>query len=482
MKALKRIISLCLMLVMLAGLVLTGHGVSSSSDEAGIFRGDVSGDGRINVGDVSIIYAHAKKTKFITDAHKFACADYNGDGRVNVGDAGAVYAVVKGGSKPIIKSVSISVWTGMNDQRNADSWLQQREAAFQKAHPEYKITWENGECHEGDAAHMITADPKAAADVYVFANDQIGTLVNVGAMTALTGKYLKQVQEDNAQTLVNTVTYTDGSVYGFPLTNNTWFMYYNKEIFSAEDVKSLDTMLTKGVVAFPWETGWYSGSFFLANGGTLFGDKGIDASAGIQFGPDNGGYEAALKMVQLAANPNMLNDISGDGYFGLCDGSVGAYFSGSWDYYGLYEALGHKLGAVQLPMVEIGGRQKQMKSFAGSKGVAVNPHADEPALAMEFAAFLATPESQKLRYQDNGTIPAAAALAQDPDIQNDLVALAEINTMTNAAVVQPSIPEMSNYWTPVGNFGSQITNGQINEDNYKEMVGQLMKDLNAVGI
>lgn len=386
-----------------------------------------------------------------------------------------------GGDTSDVTDVTLKVWGPSEDQAEG-GWLLAMEEQFAAAHPEYNITWENAVCAEGDAGSLVTADPAAAGDVYMFANDQLGALIQAGAISKLGGDYEAQVKNDNSQTLINTVTYTDGYIYGFPMTNNTWFMYYNKDVFSEEDVKSLDTMLTKGVVAFSWGVGWYNGAFFFANGGKLFGDQGVDASAGVQFGADNGGYEAALKMVQLAANPNFKDDVDNLGNTGLKTGDVGAYFSGSWEYAGLYEALGDKLGAVQLPTVEIGGEQKQMMSFAGSKAVGVNPNASNPKAATQFAAFLASVDAQKARYEMRGITPAASILAEDEDIKANIVAAAEINTMTNCSVVQPVIPEMSQYWTPMGTFGGLISNGEVNESNYKEQVDQLMDSLNNAGL
>ena len=380
-----------------------------------------------------------------------------------------------------VTNVTLKVWGPSEDQAEG-GWLIAMEEKFAAEHPELKITWENAVCSEGDAGSLVTADPSAAGDVYMFANDQLGTLVNAGAISRLGGAYLEQVTTDNSATLVNTVTHTDGNVYGFPVTNNTWFMYYNKDVYTEEDVKSLDTMLTKGTVAFPWGIGWYGGTFFFANGGKLFGDNGVDASAGIQFGADNGGYEAALKMVQLAANPNFKDDVDGLGIAGLKTGEIAATFSGSWDAAGLREALGDKLGAVQLPMVEIGGEQKQMMSFAGSKAVGVNPHSSNVGVATQFAAFLASVDAQKARYEMRGVIPAASVLAEDEAVKADIVAVAEINTMSNTAVVQSSIPEMNQYWTPIGTFGGLISNGEVNESNYKEQVDQMMDSLNNSGL
>jgi arabinogalactan oligomer/maltooligosaccharide transport system substrate-binding protein len=385
----------------------------------------------------------------------------------------------KGGTE--ITEVTLKVWGPSEDQAEG-GWLLKMEEEFAAAHPEYKITWENSVCSEADAGSLVTADPAAAGDVYMFANDQLGTLINANAISKLGGDFEAQVKNDNSQTLVNTVTYTDGKIYGFPMTNNCWFMYYNKDVFSEEDVKSLDTMLTKGVVAFPWGNGWYNGTFFFANGGTMFGEQGIDGAAGIQFGKDNGGYEAALKMVQLAANENFKDDVDNLGMTGLMTGDVDAYFSGSWHYADLYAALGEKLGAVQLPTVEIGGAQKQMKAFAGSKAVGVNPNASNPKAATQFAAFLASEAAQKARYEMRGVIPAAKNLANDESVKSNMVAVAEINTMTNTSVGQPTIPEMGQFWTPAGNFGGLISNGEVNESNYKEQVDQMMGALNNTGL
>ena len=380
-----------------------------------------------------------------------------------------------------VTEVTLKVW-GPDLDLVEGGWLSAMEAKFAEAHPEYKITWVNEVCNEGDAGTMVSTDPSAAADVYMFANDQLGGLVKANAISRLGGDFEAQVKNDNSQTLVNTVTHTDGNIYGFPVTNNTWFMYYNKDVFTEEDVKSLDTMLTKGTVAFDWGNGWYSGCFFFANGGKCFGDTGADAAAGIQFGADNGGYEAALKMVQLAANPNMLDGGNNMGYAGLLDGTVDAYFSGSWDYADLYAALGDKLGAVQPPMVEIGGQQKQIMSFAGSKAVGVNPNAKNLPAATKFAAFLASVEAQKARYEMRGVIPAASVLANDESVKTNVVAVAEINTMVNAAVAQSAIPEMGRFWTPVGSFGGLVNTGAVDESNYKEQVEQMMEALNATGL
>ena len=379
------------------------------------------------------------------------------------------------------EAVTLKVWAPQEDQVDETSWLNVMLKAFEAAHPEYTITWDLGVCGEGDAGNTIKADPAAAADVFLFANDQLGTLIEAGALSKLGGSYLEQVKNDVSATYVNTVTHTDGGVYGFPVAPNTWYMYYNKDIFSAEDIKSLDTMLSKGVVAFAMTTGWYGGTFFMGNGGTLFGEQGVDGAAGIQFGGANG-EAAALYMVELTKNANFRNDKDGLGNSGLKDGSVGAYFSGSWEYAGLYEALGDKLGAAPLPTANIGGKDVQMKSFAGSKAVGVNPNAKNQKAAMELAAFLASADAQLKRFELRGITPAASALAESDAVKASIVALAENLTMAGTSVAQPSIPEMSNFWGPMETFGAAVVNGEVTADNVAEKVAAFVDSLNGSGL
>lgn len=60
-----------------------------------VVKGDVSGDARINMGDVSKLYAHIKGTNILTGDALFM-ADISGDRRINMGDVSKLYAHIKG--------------------------------------------------------------------------------------------------------------------------------------------------------------------------------------------------------------------------------------------------------------------------------------------------------------------------------------------------------------------------------------------------
>ena len=376
------------------------------------------------------------------------------------------------------ETITLKVWAPQEDQGDDTKWLNQMLKKFEEAHPEYQITWDLGVCGEGDAKSLVATDPAAAGDVFMFANDQIGALVEAGALSQLGGDYLSFVQNNYNSTYVNTMT-LNGKVYGFPMTCNTWFMYYNKDLVSDEDIKSLESLLAKGTVAFPMTTAWCNGAFFLGNGGTLYGEGGNDEAAGIQFGGENG-YAAALKMVELMENPNFINDADGKGQSGLKDGSIVAYFTGSWEYAALYEVLGDKLGAAQLPTFNVDGKDVSMKSLAGSKAIGVNPNCKNQKAAMELAMFLASEEAQLARFNIRGITPALTALANNEAVKASICAQAEMAVIANTSAIQPGFPGMDQYfWSSMGTWGENINTGAITKDNYKEMVDTLMKSLNG---
>ena len=383
-----------------------------------------------------------------------------------------------------VQDVTLKVWAPQVDQTDEEGkigWLNEMLPLFEEAHPEYNITWDVGVCGEGDAGTLVKNDPAAAADVFFYANDQMGTLIEAGALAKLGGSYLDTVKANFSQIHVDLLTYTDGEVYGFPTSPNTWFMWYNKDVFTEEDITNIGTMLEKGVVSFPMDNSWYTGSFFFGVGGTVFGPLGNDAAAGIDFGSDLC-VAATGYMADMAKNPNFVNDVDGAGVAGMKEGTIHAMFSGDWDKPALEESLGDKLGCAVLPKFTIDGTDYQMKSFAGNKAVGVNPNASNPKAAMELAAFLTSPEALLRRYELSGYTPAATACTEADVIKANETVLVLNDQLANCAIVQPVIAEMSAFWDPVKNFGLNILNGSITADNAKENLDKTMELLNSTGL
>ena len=382
---------------------------------------------------------------------------------------------------PEAEAITLTVWGPQAELgENNDGWLPTLCEAFDEAHPEWDITFNYEVCGEGDAGTKVTQDPTVAGDIYFFANDQLGTLIQANAIARLGGDVEAQVKADNSEGIVNSVS-VDGALYGVPFTTNTWFMFYDKSVFTEEDVKSLDTMLEKGKVAFPLTTGWYFGSFYVANGGTFFGD-GTDASKGIDFAGDKG-VAVTKYLVELSKNANFVNDADGAGMAGLRDGSVSAYFSGTWDTANVKEALGENWAATVAPTYTLDGEAKQIAPFGGSKAIAVNPNSANPKAASLLAAYLATPEAQLAHYEFNGTAPVSTKLlTENETIMADLSCAAAVDTVANVAVTQPSIPEMNSYWGAAESMAKAIINGEVTADNAEAKTAEFNTALNESGL
>lgn len=371
-------------------------------------------------------------------------------------------------------TATITVWGPQEDQSEDNgNWLKTECEAFAAEHPEWNLTFEYGVCSEGDAKTNVGTDPTAAADVYMFANDQIPDLLAANGIAELGGSTVDQIKSQNSETMVNTVTY-DGGVYGVPFTSNTWFMYYDKSVFTEDDVKNLDTMLEKGVVSFPLSNSWYIASFYVANGCTLFGADGTDEAAGFDFSGDKAAAVTDY-LVDLAANPNFKNDAEGSGIAGLADGSVNAIFSGSWDYDNVKEALGDNMGIAAAPTFTIDGKEAQMKAFAGSKAIGVNPNAEYPQVAVALAAYLGSADAQKAHLEMRNILPTDGSV----DVSGNELAEAVAVVLDKASTVQPLVSTMGQYWTPAQTMGEELVNGSVTHDNAAEKTEAMNEAMNT---
>lgn len=372
-------------------------------------------------------------------------------------------------------TATITVW-GPSEEQSEEygKWLQTSCEAFNALHPNWDITFNYGVCAEGDAKVTVTQDVEAAADVYMYANDHLPELVAANAIAELGGDTAKYVQETNSQAIVDSVSY-QGAIYGVPYTTNTWFMYYDTSAFTPEEANSLDAMMAKAKIAFPLTNSWYFASFFVANGGTMFGD-GTDEAAGIDFGGDKA--TAVTKyLVDMVANPNFIDDASGSGMAGLRDGSVKAIFSGSWDANAVKEALGENFGAKELPTITIDGEEKQLMSFAGSKAYGVNPNSKNQQIAVELAKYLGSAECQQTRYDLRSVVPCNTELVSK--ITEDPLVEAQNATFDKTSIIQPFVPAMGKYWDPSVAFANALINKDVTKENASVKVEEYNAAVNA---
>lgn len=385
-----------------------------------------------------------------------------------------------GSGQNAVEKVRLMVWSPSEDQsQSSGQWLQTSCEAFAEKHPEWDITFVYGVADEATAAAAVAQDPEASADVFLYANDTLTIMTDANALAKLGGKYADEVKATNSEALIESLT-LDGYLYGVPFTTNTWYMFYDKRVFSEEDVKNLDTMLEKGVVSFPFTNSWYLPAFYFGNGCTLFGD-GTQEELGADFGGENA-VEVTEYLLDLVQNPNFRIDQDGSGIAGLRDGSISAMFSGSWDAAAVREILGENMGVAALPTYTLNGEEKQMYAYAGSKAIGVNTSTKYMVPAVELAVYLGSAEAQQLHYELRSVIPCNTELNADPAIADDPVVQAQNDTFDRTSILQPFVSAMNNCWTPVENMGKAIRNGNVTKENAAEQTQAMNDAMNSDGI
>lgn len=379
-----------------------------------------------------------------------------------------------------VEKVRLMVWSPSEDQsKDSGEWLQTCCEQFAEEHPEYDITFVYGIADEATAAGSVAQDPDASADVFMFANDTLTTLTDASALVKYGGIYEEEIKNTNSQEILDSLT-MDGHIYGVPFTTNTWYMFYDKSVFSEEDIKNLDTMLEKGVVSFPFTNSWYLPAFYLGNGCTLFGD-GTDESAGVDFAGQKA-EDVTNYLIDLMDNPNFVVDADGSGIAGLRDGSINAMFTGSWDAAAIKEILGDNMGVASLPTYTLNGKEVQMLAYAGSKAIGVNTASEYMVPAVQLAIYLGSAEAQQLHYDLRNVVPCNTELLASDTIGSDMLVSAQNDTFDNTSVLQPFVSGMNNCWTPVENMGKGIRNGSVTHENAAEQTQAMNDAMNSDGI
>ncbi len=377
------------------------------------------------------------------------------------------------------EAVTLKVWSPSEDQDpEYGEWLVTMCNQFNELHPEWDITFEYGVCSESEAKKLVPQDIDAAADVFLYGSTGIENLCQANCLAEWGGTYKDTVMANYPEALVNCLVYDEG-LYGIPITTDTYFMYYDKSVFSEEDVKSLDVMLEKGTVGFPLANGYYLAAFYLGNGCTFFGADGKDRAAGIDLGGDKG-VAVTNCLVDLVANENFIVTEPSDAIAMMREGNCDAYVCGTWQAAQTQEVLGDNYGVAILPSVKVDGVDTQIRPFTSAKAVGVKSTTAYPEVAMNLAMYLAGYDAQKAHYEMRGYVPCENTLVSE--VQDDVICKVDSATVNDIAVSRACFTEMSYYWSPAESMGMELRDGQVTHDNAAEKTEAFDTAANTSGV
>lgn len=376
--------------------------------------------------------------------------------------------------------VALKVWCPQNQVDTGI--MEQQQKAFADAHPEWNITWTTEIVGEDNAKTEVLKDVDAAADVFLFASDQLIELVDAGAIAQLGGEAEKMVKETIAESVRATAMIGD-KTYAIPFTHNTFFMFYDKTIMDESDVTSLEKIMAKqtadNVYNFYFESsgGWKLGAYYYGAGLTVFGPEGNDLEAGVNWNNATG-VAVTNYLIDLINNPKCAYDgeIAVTELVG--DHRLGVWFDGAWNYNNYKDVLGDDLGMGVIPTFNPDGNDYQLKSFYSSKCIGVNAHSKNMAAAVAFATFLGNEENQTLRYEKSAQIPANIKASQTEAVTSDPLAVVIVKESNEASVMQPVHSVFSSrYWTYAGAIPTEIRSGVLNKDNVQEKLDAFVKSM-----
>ncbi len=373
--------------------------------------------------------------------------------------------------------VELTVWGGEEDEALLTRIIEDFQTEY-KGQANFHITFTAQS--ESNCKDVLMGDLEAGADVFAFADDQLNTLVAAGALEPV--ENADRIKSENLPGAVEAAS-VGSTLYAYPLTaDNGYFLYYNKQFFNQEDIKTFDRMLQIAEengkkITMDWSSAWYVYSFF--------GNTGLEVglnSDGItnfctwnQTEGDIKGEDVANAMLSIAESPAFLNTVEEGFLEGVQDGSVIAGVSGVWNAVAMEEAWGADYGASKLPTYTCAERQIQMASFSGYKLIGVNAYSEHHTWAVRLAEWISNEKNQQLRFEMRGQGPANTKAAESADVQ-DSPAITALLEQSEFSCLQRI---GGNFWDPVSAFALNMAAGNPEEKGLQEQLDSMVEGITA---
>jgi multiple sugar transport system substrate-binding protein len=276
-----------------------------------------------------------------------------------------------------------------------------------------------------------------------------------------------------------------GHYYGLPQNTNTQVLLWNKAMFEAagltEPPKTMEefadvacSLSDKANEVYGYAEGgtyfWAPAPVFYAMGGKVV-DENITTSTGYINGPESVAAFTMLKDLydKGCLSPNLLGGgIATDA--GHAEGKYAMIIDGPWMvdiYKGNYPDF-----QVNFALVPA-GPQGTTSSVVGGEDLVVMDGSANKEAAMQWAAFLLSPEAQKMM-AEVGVMPTLASLAGDPAMPAYFGIFQEQLKTAQARVPHPKWSDMDN---AINNAYQRILRG---EQTVQEALDQAAQEINAL--
>ncbi|MGN0167618.1 MAG: extracellular solute-binding protein [Acetatifactor sp.] len=333
---------------------------------------------------------------------------------------------------------------------------------------------------DSDTKDNLLEDIHNGADVFPMPDDQLYGMIAAGALSPVINA--DTVRSENLEEAIDAASY-NGTLYAYPYSaDNGYFLYYDKNYFTEDDVKTLDRILEVAAEAgkkftMEFDSGWYLYSFF---GGT-----------GLEFGINDDGVtnycnwnstENAIKgvdvteaLLSIASHPGFLSAPNDEFADGIRSGEVIAGIGGVWNAVQVKAVWGDDYGACKLPTYTCAGKQVQMSSFTGYKMMGVNAYSKQTEWAHKLAEWLTNEENQALRFVERSQGPSNKNAASS-DAVSKVPAIAAVIDQSQYGTLQRV---GNSFWNACSSYAKVLIDGNPNNIPLQELVDTLTNGIAA---
>jgi len=353
-------------------------------------------------------------------------------------------------------TITLVVWESLGG--SAD-FVVEAGRRFTELHPHITIQFVNVEI--GGAASQMALDGPAGVgpDLFVAPHDALGELVVGGHIMPTSNPTM--IRNRILASAATAVTF-NGIMYGYPISAETYALFYNRDLISSAEVpRTFEDLITWSTAfnaanpgrhgfMFDVNTAYYTIIFTTAGGNRLFGPSGTDRhNSNINSPASVRGMEffQRLRREILDVPAGDMDTAFADAAFS--SGHAAMHLTGPWNIMPFVNA-GVNFGVTTIPSLP--GETSPPASFAGTRVMFVSAFSRNTEAAQMFGQFVTSPEMQQLRFDITGAIPSIPMHIDSPFFPGFLAQL-------EYAFPMPSIPEMTQFWGAMGAASINIWNG-----------------------
>jgi len=380
--------------------------------------------------------------------------------------------------------VTIQYWHTHSDPETAQ--LDKVIAAFEAANPGIKVETTRYAYNDYKTALLTAISSGDVPDVARLDIAWVSEFADQGALVQLDGTLpdFDNIIKDTYPGPLSTNLWKD-HYYGLPLDTNTQVLLWNKSDFEAAGLKAPPATMEEFAAdackltdaakkQYGYAEGgtyfWAPAPVFYAMGGKVTDEK-ITTATGYVNGPESMAAFTMLKDLydKGCLSPNLLGGgIATDA--GHAEGTYAMIIDGPW----MVDIYKNNYPDFQVNFAPIPtGPQGTTSSVVGGEDVVVLEGSKNQEAAMKWAAYLLSPEAQKMM-AEVGQMPTLASLAGDPAMPSYFAVFQEQLKTAQARVPHPKWGDMDN---AINNAYQRMLKG---EQTPQEALDQAAEEINAL--